>query len=164
MRVQLSKYNKEWEQDFLKLKSMLKEAINENISIKHIGSTAVEELIAKPIIDILIGVFQNDLDRYIKSIENLGFEYINKYEEEIPFRRFFIKKNKVHIHVVKRDSFWFKRHIAFRDSLRRNKKFRESYEKLKIELARRDWKDLNDYSDAKTNFIRSIEKKVLNES
>ena len=95
--------------------------------IEHIGSTSVVGLMSKPIIDILIGIpNQTNLDDCIDIISSLGFTYISKYENDIPNRRFFIldinNKRTHHIHLVKKDTDWFKRHIAFRDELRKNKK------------------------------------------
>ena len=72
-------------------------------------------------------------------------------------------RNKVrthHVHVVKEDSIWFKRHIAFRDELIKNKKTRIDYQNLKFQLAKKDWKSGDDYSNAKTEFITSIEKRL----
>lgn len=63
-----------------------------------------------------------------------------------------------HIHSVELDSDWWRRHIAFRDYLRNNDEARDEYYKLKIELAGKDWEDKNDYTDAKTKFVKSIEK------
>jgi len=50
-------YNPKWRQLFEKEKHLIEFAINKlKIWIEHIGSTAVEGLIAKPIVDIQLGI------------------------------------------------------------------------------------------------------------
>ena len=60
--------------------------------IAHIGSTAVPGLAAKPTIDILLGLAaETDLDATIAIFQKLGYIYVSKYNDTMPFRRFFIK-------------------------------------------------------------------------
>ena len=166
MKIKLEKHNTNWTNIFQKLKYKITNNINENnISIEHIGSTSVNNLASKPIIDILIGINSNNLDNYITPIINLGFTYMKEYEKEIPNRRFFFLENNskriAHIHLVEINSRWYKRHIAFRNELRSNEVTKKEYENLKYKLATREWEDGNEYADAKTKFIRSIEKKLI---
>jgi len=166
MKIKLEKHNTNWTNIFQKLKYKITNNINENnISIKHIGSTSVNNLASKPIIDILIGINSNNLDNYITPIINLGFTYMKEYEKEIPNRRFFFLENNskriAHIHLVEINSRWYKRHIAFRNELRSNEVTKKEYENLKYKLEKKEWKDGNEYSDAKTKFIRAIEKNLI---
>ena len=76
-------------------------------------------------------------------------------------RFFFFEKSKkriAHVHLVKKNSRWFKRHLAFRNELRSNEIIRKKYQSLKYSLSKKEWKDGNEYADAKTTFIRSVEK------
>jgi GrpB-like predicted nucleotidyltransferase (UPF0157 family) len=43
--------------------------------------------------------------------------------------------------------------LIFRDFLRANPNARDQYAALKRELSAADWKDMNEYADAKTRFI-----------
>ena len=161
MKIRIVDYNKNWENYFLYMKEKIKKMFND-IKIYHIGSTAVPGLMAKPIIDIMIGVKDdNFLNDTIEPFKKIGFQYISRYEKDIPNRRFFIFKDdsiKYHIHVVKQGTHWQKRHIVFRDQLKNNKEVMIRYQNLKIKLSKKEWKDTNEYADAKTGFIRSIEK------
>ena len=57
MKVQLVEYNQQWPELFLKEQAILKSAIPDDlVQIEHIGSTAVPELAAKPLIDIMVGL------------------------------------------------------------------------------------------------------------
>ena len=162
MKINIAPYNDKWPLLFERIKKEIKSIIDNKIIIEHIGSTSVHNLASKPIIDILIGVGSNELDMYIKPIKNLGYIHIKEYEIETPNRRFFFyeKSNKriAHIHLVKKNSRWFKRHIAFRNELRSNEIIRKKYQSLKYSLSKKEWKDGNEYADAKTTFIRSVEK------
>ena len=163
MKINIVPYNDEWPLLFETIKKEIKKSIVDNeVIIEHIGSTSVDKLASKPIIDILIGVSSNDLDMYIEPIKNLGYTHIKEYEIEIPNRRFFFfeksKKRIAHVHLVKKNSRWFKRHIAFRNELRANEIIRKKYQSLKYSLSKKEWEDGNEYANAKTIFIRSVEK------
>ena len=163
MRIKIVPYNEKWPYLFEKIKYEIKKSIfQDDIIIEHIGSTSVKDLASKPIIDILIGIKSEELDNYIDPIKNLGFTYVKEYEIETPNRKFFFlekkRKRTSHIHLVKHDSRWFKRHIAFRNELRSNEVTRKKYQNLKYSLSEKDWEDGNEYADAKTTFIRSVEK------
>ena len=163
MKINIVEYNNEWPVLFETIKKEIKKIIDNNeIIIEHVGSTSVYNLASKPIIDILIGVDSNDLDMYIKPIKNLGYTYIKEYEIETPNRRFFFyeksEKRIAHVHLVKKNSRYFKRHIAFRNELRSNEIIRKKYQSLKYSLSKKEWKDGNEYADAKTTFIKSVEK------
>ncbi|MBB5623498.1 GrpB-like predicted nucleotidyltransferase (UPF0157 family) [Pedobacter cryoconitis] len=61
MKIKVEQYNPLWKESFNQIKVELSEVMASlNPQIEHIGSTAVEGLSAKPIIDILIGV--DDID------------------------------------------------------------------------------------------------------
>jgi GrpB-like predicted nucleotidyltransferase (UPF0157 family) len=79
----------------------------------------------------------------------------------MPYRRYFNKNKEYHVHTVAVGSEFWKRHLAFRDYLRTFDEARDAYEKLKKELAAKEWDDGNDYAYAKTEFVRGIEKKAL---
>lgn len=59
----------------------------------------------------------------------------------------------VHVHVWRDDDPEVTRYLRFRDRLRRSSEDRQVYERVKRELARRDWSDMNHYADAKGSVI-----------
>jgi GrpB-like predicted nucleotidyltransferase (UPF0157 family) len=93
--IYLSPYDSEWPNLFSIEKEKLCQSIGQYIlEIEHIGSTAIPEIYAKPVIDIMIGVDKLDElnPEIIFQLEQQGYEYIKKYEDKMPFRRFFLKK------------------------------------------------------------------------
>ncbi len=166
MKVSIIEYHPQWREMFEEEKQLL-QAILVDVSVKveHIGSTSIDGLAAKPIIDIMIGLPDFSVaDDLVPRIEALGYEYIKKYEDEMPFRRYFAKNlNRIRthqIHMVEIDSEFWGRHISFRDYLRHNPAIANEYAALKKQLAECEWGDVNEYADAKTEFIKSIENKA----
>src|SRR5262245_7529580 len=107
--------------------------------IEHFGSTSVVGLAAKPIIDMMIGLDDFSLaDQLVPKIVGLGYEYIKKYEEIMPFRRFFTKNvgdiRTHHIHMVAIGSEFWERHLLFRDYLRASSETLSRYAAFKKEL------------------------------
>jgi GrpB-like predicted nucleotidyltransferase (UPF0157 family) len=117
----------------------------------------------------------------------LGYIYVSKYNDEMPFRRFFIKikaisplqkfdkkevgpdelmplrkqyKRNFHIHVVHRNTLFYEKHIAFRNHLRKNEADRNAYKNLKQHLAQMDWEFEKDYAQAKMAFITGVMTKL----
>jgi GrpB-like predicted nucleotidyltransferase (UPF0157 family) len=185
VKIEITPYNPDWKKIFDEEKIILSELLKDyNPVIEHIGSTAVEGLGAKPVVDIQIGVHQYEhLDLFADKMIRSGYIYYKKYEDVLPDRRYFVRASNpnndalpeilltyadkfdrekyphlIHIHTVELNSHWWRRHIAFRDYLRANNNARDEYYNLKIDLAKREWEDKNDYTDAKTDFIKRIEK------
>lgn len=156
--VRLSSYSPEWADAFEEEKRLLVDAVgNYIIDIQHIGSTAIPDMIAKPIIDI--GIAIEDFDegkRCIEPIESLG--YIYKGENGIPRRHYFVKGDPTsyHLHIVEHKSEEWRKNIIFRDALRTDKDLANDYAKLKIKLAEKFKNDRVAYTDGKTEFVLNV--------
>ena len=164
--ILLSDYNPDWTKMYITEKQLISTGFPiKDFLIEHIGSTSVPDLKAKPVIDILIGVSSLPVDiiPIASYFKNLGYEYIEKYNLIMPDRRFFQKdingKRAYHIHMVTIDSDFWDRHLFFRNQLRENSAIRQQYEKLKTDLSKQQWDSSNDYADAKSDFIKSIEQR-----
>jgi GrpB-like predicted nucleotidyltransferase (UPF0157 family) len=163
MRITLAGPDPDWPLQFGEERDRLQSGLGAaQARIEHIGSTAVPGLAAKPIIDIMIGVEDlGQADRLIPALVGQGYRHIPEYERELPERRYFEKfrdsRCTHHIHMVVNGSDFWVRHLAFRDFLRAHPEVRAEYEALKRRLCERDWRDGNEYADAKTEFIRAVE-------
>lgn len=62
--------------------------------------------------------------------------------------------------MVETDSEFWARHLFFRDYLRQNPEIANKYAALKKQLAEREWGDVNEYADAKSEFVKEIENKA----
>jgi GrpB-like predicted nucleotidyltransferase (UPF0157 family) len=166
MKISVVDYRPQWRKMFEEEKQLLQAVLSEDSAqIEHIGSTSVDGLAAKPIIDIMIGLPDfSAANKFVPRVEALGYVYFKRYEDEMPFRRYFAKDlNGVRthqIHMVEIGSEFWERHLLFRDYLRQNSGVANEYSVLKKQLAEREWEDVNEYADAKTQFIKSIEIKA----
>ena len=137
---------------------ILEEMESEIVDIQHIGSTSVESLKAKPILDILIGIEKEKKDICISKLQDLNFEY--KGEFGIEGREYFLKrkdgKTTHHIHMVEYDSLLWKNHIKFRDVLINDNVMKEKYQQLKEKLSLDKTVSREDYTKLKTSLIKEI--------
>ena len=170
--VVIIEYDPTWKDIFEKEKKVILEALGDsNIKIEHMGSTAVVDLAAKPIIDILVGIEEiSDAEKYIPIIEGLNYQYVPEFETIFPNRRYFRKppkgvgKRKYHLHMVQIGSPFWTRQLIFRDYLRTHPKTRDKYAELKKELASKYRNNREVYTDSKTDFILSVLEKAKEKS
>lgn len=184
MKIIIEEYQAEWINKFLSEKERLSSILADfKPTIEHIGSTAVEGLCAKATIDILVGL-QNEaqLDQTITPMITKSYTYFKKYEPSMPYRRLFSKLKPLkgesppeivdigeefvrgdkffplyNIHIIVKDTQHWHRQIAFRDYLRAHPDIRDDYGRLKKELSRFEYKEINDYNQAKDSFIKKVE-------
>ena len=86
MKVKLEKYDPKWRSLFeIEKKKLLSVLDLKEIKIEHIGSTSIPYIYSKPIIDMMIGVEEEEqLDNNINSIISIGYTYVQKYEICMP--------------------------------------------------------------------------------
>ena len=168
VRILIEDYNEKWPALFEQEREAIFEVCGPYIDrIEHVGSTAVPGLAAKPVIDILIGVPSLDVaDAHcVGPIVSLGYDYVKRFETSMPFRRYFRKDDETgmrthQIHLVKTGSDFWSDHILFRDHLRRDTEDGKAYERLKRDLAKREWDTTSQYAVAKGEFVAAALEKV----
>lgn len=153
-------YNVNWHTEFMKEKEKFIALLKKDIvEIAHIGSTSVEGLDAKPLIDMMIGV--KDLkvvDYWIESLQTLGYEYL--FHKHFPQRRFFRKgkwrAGTHHLHVYAYGGQEWKNNLLFRDFMRNHEWARREYKQLKQELAMKHPFDRVSYTNEKSPYVEKI--------
>lgn len=165
MKVEVVDFNKEWPIIFQKEAQKIMGILgDELVDIYHIGSTAVENLNAKPIIDIMPVVRDiTKIDAYNKKFEDLGYEA--KGEFGMVGRRYFRKGLEIrthHIHIFEaRNLKDITRHLAVRDYLQAHSQEAFEYGELKSKLATAHSSDIEAYCDGKDAFVKELERKAL---
>ncbi len=156
--IELVPYDEDWPRQFEEWEAKLLAALpRPPRRIDHIGSTAVPGLAAKPVVDIQVSVDDpEDEAAYVPAIESLGVQLRNRDSEHRYFRPFSGLERGVHIHVCAAGSEWERRHVAFRDYLRRNPEARSAYLEAKQDAARRWRDDRIAYTEAKGAVIRQL--------
>ena len=167
MKIEVVPYNPEWKSKYSTEAELIKKACGENILIiEHAGSTSVEGLSAKPIVDIYIGTKSlAEAENMIIPMIYLGYEYVKDFEDELPFRRYFRKdidgKRSYHVHVTPAPHVFRNSDLMFRDYISVNPVVKKEYEDLKLKLAQVEWKNHLDYTDAKTELCNRIKQEAL---
>ncbi len=164
--IEVVPYDAEWKEQFNNIKEMITGYIGDFIlKIEHVGSTSIEGLAAKPIIDIDVviesySVLPEIIDRLAKE----GFEHQGSLgvEGREAFQRTFDDGYmKYHLYVCPKDGKGYLEHIALRDYLRANEAARNDYQSLKLQLAQVYRYDIDKYVHAKTKFITDILHKTI---
>jgi GrpB-like predicted nucleotidyltransferase (UPF0157 family) len=151
-------YNIRWKEDYRELRDLYLEFIGHlsGVDIEHVGSTSVQGLAAKPIIDIDVIVDSDKIDLVISKFEAHGF--INFGEMGIT-GRWGLKNPKIGIqnntYVVERNSPAVINHLILKQALTQNVELRDAYAELKRALAAQAT-DIDAYTKGKTDFIIRI--------
>ena len=163
-RVIVVSYDSKWNDEFQKIKSYLEKTLENSIlAIEHVGSTSIEGISAKPIIDIDVIIEGYDKFEDAKSrLKKLG--YYHEGDLGIKDREAFGYNEKHefmmhHLYVCPRNSEELKRHIAFRDYLRTHKEDRDKYSVIKLQAAIKYPTDIDSYIETKSSCINEIYKK-----
>ncbi len=148
-------YDADWPARFERERQRIGRALGPRaLRVEHIGSTAVPGLAAKPIVDVLVAVSDpEDEAAIVAPLESAGYELRVR---EPGHRMLRTPQRDVHVHVWGAADPEVDRHLRFRDRLRLAPEDRRAYERLKRELARRQWPDMNAYADAKGPLIEAI--------
>ncbi|MDM5155102.1 GrpB family protein [Bacillus sp. DX1.1] len=159
--IEIIPYNPEWKNEFKKIKKMINGYIGDLIlKIEHVGSTSVEGLAAKPIIDIDVVIDSYDIfPHIIERLAKEGYQHQGNLgvEGREAFQRIYVDGfMKYHLYVCPKDGKSYLEYIALRDYLSANETARKEYEELKYRLAERYRFDIDNYCNAKTDFVRDI--------
>ncbi|MGV6815298.1 MAG: GrpB family protein [Phycisphaerales bacterium] len=159
-------HNPQWKQRYIQEQAILRQSLGDQArAIHHIGSTSIPNILAKPIIDILIEVDSLDrLDQSSPAMESLGYEVMGEFGIET--RRYFRKTNAQgvrthHIHAFTTGSPHLLRHLAFRDYLIAHPAKAHEYSQLKADLIADPDITLDAYIAGKNAFIQRTESEAL---
>jgi GrpB-like predicted nucleotidyltransferase (UPF0157 family) len=164
----------EWAVEFADIKKIFMCSLGELIlQVEHVGSTAVPDLLAKPILDIDIVMPSYDVfPGIVAALGRLG--YVHNGDQGIPEREAFKPLDSMapytlpprywkshHLYVCPVSSLELRRHLKFRDALRAHDNLRQEYEKRKLEIAERSGGDRRIYAQIKEIECRDFVESVL---
>jgi GrpB-like predicted nucleotidyltransferase (UPF0157 family) len=135
----------------------------EVVAIHHIGSTAIQGIYAKPVIDILLVVKDiRKVDDFNRGMIDLGYEPMGEFG--IPGRRFFRREvagiRTHHVHTFQAGDAQIDRHLNFRDYMNSHPQEAKAYSQLKQSLALQFPADIEGYMDGKDAFIKDIDRQA----
>jgi GrpB-like predicted nucleotidyltransferase (UPF0157 family) len=164
----VQKYNSEWPKWFEEIKAFLGEKMSQAcIRIEHVGSTSIPGMTAKPIIDLILVIEPKRFGEIKSLLEERG--YYHKGDLDIKEREVFDLKDEAvkksvpnhHLYVCLEHSAELKKETAFREFLKRNKKYADKLSDLKWSLAEKFDNDKYPYMDGKAALCREITEKAL---
>lgn len=161
--IVLTEHNVDWKDWFLEERNHLAKLLPGFVIINHIGSTAINDIWAKPVIDILIEVPEQALLTEIKNILIAnGYICMSESERRISLNKGYTESGfaeKVfHIHLRTEGD---NAEIGFRDLLNSDEELAKEYEQLKLSLWKKYEHDRDGYTNAKTEFIEKCMTKII---
>ena len=168
MRIYMVPHDPNWRQEFENEAKQITDALGSNVEeVHHMGSTAIPNIYAKPVIDILLVVQDHaDLDAKQDAMEALGYEAFGEFG--IPTRRYFRRDNALgdrthQVHAFEAGSPQIIRHLAFRDYMIAHPEAAGAYSDLKQKLAAQHPNDMEAYMDGKHEFIQEIDRRTASQ-
>ena len=157
--VSLVNHNENWANEFKKAKKILENIHKDNIiDIQHVGSTAINGIMAKPLLDIAI-MFKDISIINLKGMQENGYDYCG--DTGVAGKYFFVLRGEdevslQHIHCYAEDSEYFAAQINFRDYINSHPEYAREYESLKQELYKQYPDDRKKYTSGKVAFFNKI--------
>ncbi|MDE5911523.1 MAG: GrpB family protein [Clostridia bacterium] len=135
--------------------AQLKTLLPSYVEYHHIGSTAVNGIMAKPIIDIII---ETNTDSQLKEVAEIlhsqGYIIMSSSENRLSLNKGYTEygfaEKVFHLHLrLKGDT----DEIYFRDYLNAHTEVAKEYEELKLQLWKKYEHNRDAYTNAKTKFV-----------
>ncbi len=161
MLVQL--YDPAWPSQFADIAAFVASGLVDiEHRIEHVGSTAIPGMTAKPIIDLDVVVPAGGFADVKAGLETLG--YIHQGDLGIPKREAFdltdagakARLPLHHLYVCEDGVYELRKHLAFRDFMRKHPEWRERLSKLKQDLCVEHNNDRQAYMNGKSAMVEGI--------
>ena len=160
----LKEHQAEWKdwyaEERLRLLSFL--PANQLVRISHIGSTSIETIWAKPIVDILLEIpKETDMAVTRDLLLQNGYLLMSESQGRMSFNKGYtpsgFAERVFHLHLRYEGDH---DELYFRDYLQEHPAVAEDYEKLKLSLWKQYEHNRDAYTEAKTDFIKNYTEKA----
>ena len=160
----LEEHNKDWaawyKEESRRIVNFLPE--NQLYKMHHIGSTSIEGIWAKPIIDILLEIPRSeDMGSIKRELLEHGYLLMSESEGRMTFNKGYtlqgFAERVFHLHLR---YYGDNDELYFRDYLKDHPDVAKDYEKLKLTLWKKYEYNRDAYTGAKTDFIRLYTQKA----
>ena len=161
--VHLAAFDPLWRVSAAKQAAILRRQLSGfDVEVEHIGSTAVEGMSAKPILDLMVGLRRPDDLEQIAGIASLA-GWTDLGEAGVPGRRYLRLRDSLalNLHLVALDSPHWRRALALRDYLRAHASERDAYSHAKLLAVAAGRTSLLAYSDAKAGYVSALIERAL---
>ena len=163
----LVEHDDTWLQQYEEIEGRLVELLSDCAvgRISHVGSTAVDNIWAKDIVDVMVELpSQSDLEKAAGKLERSGFTMMSNERKRISLNLGYTKdgfaEKVYHVHLrLAGDN----DELYFRDYLNAHPQTAKEYEALKLHLWKEFEHDRDAYTEAKTEFIKAVTAKARQE-
>lgn len=156
-------YDPAWPSDFETIRGLIVACLGKDaVSVRHVGSTAVPGLAAKPIIDVdlLVPDVENE-PSYLRRLESVGFRLT--FRDPIAgdaHRQLTYANPNTNLHIFSVGAVEPARHVRFVDWLREHDDDRDAYGAIKRRLASQKLGTF-DYNSAKSALVYDIYERIF---
>lgn len=155
--IQLTEHKAYWKDWYQQEQAFLSSFLPKDIRIAHIGSTAIDGIWAKPIIDILAEAPLAEHETIKKLLLENGYLCMVQSEKRMDFNKGYtpdgFAERVFHLHL---GDFGDHDELYFRDYLNEHPETAKEYEKLKLSLWKPYEHDRDGYTGQKTDFVRTV--------
>ena len=161
-------YDPAWPSHFQRIKEFLAVGLVDiNCAFEHVGSTAIQGMMAKPIIDIDIVIPPGTFSKVKAWLGTVG--HVHQGDLGIPKREAFDLVSpearshlpEHHLYVCEDGVHELRKHLSFRDFMRQHPGWRERLNRLKQELCLKHNNDRQAYIDGKADMVKEITKLAM---
>ncbi|MDE6846937.1 MAG: GrpB family protein [Lachnospiraceae bacterium] len=160
----LTEHKPYWSEWYVEEAAILQEVLptDQVVCISHIGSTAIEGICAKPIIDILVEITgDGDFQAFKKCLIDSGYLCMSENEKRLSFNKGYTEEGFAervfHLHLRRAGD---NDELYFRDYLIAHPDAAKEYEKLKLGLWKLYEHDRDGYTGAKAEFVKEYTSKA----
>jgi GrpB-like predicted nucleotidyltransferase (UPF0157 family) len=156
--IEIRDYEPAWPRWYAREAGRIRRVLGDRVvRLEHAGSTAVPGLPAKPVLDMVLEVLDSaDESAYVPPLVAAGYALSIREPDWLQHRLFKGPDIDINLHTFSAGCVETGRMLLFRDWLRANAADRVRYASAKRELAKRDWVNVQQYADAKTEVITEI--------
>lgn len=168
LMLRIYKNQKNSNKRYLISKKRLRQILGDTMPIEHVGSTAVPDMNGKGIIDILIGLEdENKINEVEEKLINFGYFESNSGRKAKDYAFLASSKEEtkpgdVHIHLAIVDTDRFDDFIRLRNYLRKYPDIAKKYSDLKYKIAKQSNFERNKYKEIKSEFVSNLIKEARN--
>jgi GrpB-like predicted nucleotidyltransferase (UPF0157 family) len=166
--VELRQHDPEWLEIGGKICARLQQAAGKLArDVQHVGSTAVPDLKAKPLIDIALGLGRAErAPALVPILKELGYIYRGDAGDD--GGKLFVYEiapdvRSVHVHAVDYQGRQWRDYLLVRDTLRQNPAARQKYQQVKQELVEKYGSSRKFYTSGKADVVAEILKDAVEE-
>lgn len=152
----LTEHKSDWKNWYREEVALLKEILPPSVRYYHVGSTAIDGIWAKPIVDLLIVVKSDRAQKEVADLlEKNGYVLMARTDKRISLNKGYtgngFAERVFHLHVRQEGDV---DELYFRDYLSVHPEIAREYEALKLRLWKKYEHNRDAYTEAKTGFVK----------